>query len=399
MRTIAVVTVGRSDYGIYFPLLKGIQADSELCLKIIVSGMHLSPEFGCTVDAIKEDGFDISDQVEMLLSSDSPAGITKSMGLGLIGFSQAFSRSRPDILVVLGDRFEMHAAALAALPFKIPVAHIHGGEITLGAIDESLRHSMTKLSHLHFTSTSDYARRVIQMGEEPWRVQVSGALSLDNVKNVRILDHIEFAREFGIELPDKFLIVTYHPVTLEYEQVEWQIEELLSALEYSDIPVLFTMPNSDTGSQVIREKIVGFINSHDSAFAVETLGTQGYFSAMSHASVMIGNSSSGIVEAAPFNLPVVNIGTRQQGRVRSENIIDVGYDSEEISSAIRLALSNGFRKKIEKAESVYGDGHAAEKIISVLQEVELTDRLLKKPFFDISMTPEDTFFLNYHKEL
>jgi len=382
MRTIGIVTVARSDYGIYLPLLRKIQEDPDLQLHIIVSGMHLSPEFGLTVEAIESDGFEIGERVEMLLSSDTPQGIAKSMGLGTIGFAQAYARFRPDILVVLGDRFEMHAAALAALPFNIPVAHIHGGEITQGAIDDALRHSMTKLSHLHFVSTQEYARRVMQMGEEPWRVVVSGALSLDNISTMPLLTLQELQDHHTLRLEQPFLLVTYHPVTLEYEQVEWQIGELLAALDACGLPTLFTMPNADTGGRVIIRRIKEFVAVHSSAQMVANLGTRSYLSAMALAVVMVGNSSSGIVEAAPFKLPVVNIGTRQQGRVRSANIIDVSYDRNEILGGIQQALSREFRASLEQMDSLYGDGHAAERIIRTLKQVSLDDRLLVKRFID-----------------
>ncbi len=382
MRIVGVVTVARSDYGIYLPLLRQIEADPDLQLRLFVAGMHLSPEFGLTVRTIEADRFEIGERVEMLLSSDTPEGIAKSMGLGTIGFAQAYARSRPDILVVLGDRFEMYAAALAALPFKIPVAHLHGGEVTQGAIDDVLRHSMTKLSHLHFVSTKEYARRVIQLGEEPWRVTVCGALSLDNLQHVRLLDRKEFAAEFGIPLRERFLLVTYHPVTLEYERIEWQVQELLAALHECGLPILFTMPNADTGGRIIRDMIKEFGRAHPLSQVVENLGTQGYFSAMALATAMVGNSSSGIVEAAMFRLPVVNIGTRQSGRVRSANIIDVGYDRDEISQGIQRAIASGFLEELGQLASPYGDGHAADRIVKVLKQVDLDDRLLIKSFFD-----------------
>jgi len=383
MRTIGVVTVGRSDYGIYLPLLSRIQQDPDLQLYLIVSGMHLSPKFGLTVKAIKDDGFQINEQVEMLLSSDTPEGIAKSMGLGTIGFAQVYARFRPDILLVLGDRFEMHAAAVAAVPFKIPVAHIHGGELTQGAIDDALRHSMTKLSHLHFVSTNVYAKRVIQMGEEPWRVVTCGALSLDNLPTTCLLSRDEFADRFGITLPEKFLLVTYHPVTLEYEQTERQVRELLTALNATGLPVLFTMPNADTGGRVIRKMIGVFISDHPDSRGVENLGTQGYFSAMALATAMIGNSSSGIIEAASFSLPVVNVGNRQRGRIRGKNIIDVGYTHAEILAGIKKATSPEFRARSSDLVNPYGDGHAAERIVDRLKKVKLDDRLLQKYFYEI----------------
>ncbi len=383
MRTIGVVTVGRSDYGIYLPLLRAIQADPDLQLFLIVSGMHLSPEFGLTVRAIEKDGFEIGQQVEMLLSSDTPEGIVKSMGLGMIGFAQAYARFLPDILVVLGDRFEMHAAALAALPFRIPVAHLHGGELTFGAIDDALRHSITKLSHLHFVSTQEYAYRVIQMGEEPWRVVVSGALSLDNLSAINLLDRGEFSRQFGIHLPDNFLLVTYHPVTLEFEQTEWQMDELLAALDICQQPVLFTMPNADTGGRVIRQKILEGVSGHSEWLVVENLGSLGYFSAMKLARAMVGNSSSGIIEAPSFALPVVNIGTRQRGRTFAKNVINTDYSRHAIQNAIVLAASSDFRAELLDMLNPYGLGQAVPIILENLKGVEINHKLLQKVFCNL----------------
>jgi len=384
LRNITVVTVGRSDYGIYLPLLRKIQADPDLRLRLIVSGMHLSPEFGRTIKTIQEDDFEIIDQVEMLLSSDSPEGISKSMGLGSIGFAQSYARFRPDVLVVLGDRFEMHAAVLAALPFKIPVAHIHGGEVTQGAIDESLRHSITKLSHLHFVSTPEYAQRVIQLGEEPWRVFVSGAPGLDNLKNLNLLNRDVLSSRYLLRIKDDpFLLVTYHPVTLEYEQTEWQFGELLAALDECDMPVIFTAPNADTGGRKINSMIMDFLEDHRSAQIVENFGTQAYFSIMAEASAMVGNSSSGIIEAASFHLPVVNIGTRQQGRVRGENVIDVKYGREHVVAGLRKTLTPNYRSKIMSFPNPYGSGNASEKIVEELKKVELDERLIIKKFYDL----------------
>ena len=383
MRTIGVVTVSRSDYGIYLPVLRKLQADPELRLYLIVAGTHLSPEFGLTVKSIESDGFDIAERVEMLLSSDTPEGIVKSMGLGVIGFAQGYARFRPDILLVLGDRFEMHAAALAALPFKIPVGHIHGGEITQGAIDDALRHSMTKLSHLHFVATEEYARRIMQMGEEPWRVIVSGAPSLDNLKNVQLLSRKELEALLGFRLDKDPLLVTYHPVTLEYEQTEWQTGELLKALEVFDLPMIFTFPNADVSGRVILNIIKSFVKKYARAHLVENLGTQGYFSVMALAAAMVGNSSSGIVEAPSFKLPVVNIGTRQQGRIREKNVLDVGYSHAEIRAAIAKAISPDFRAGLKDLISPYGDGHSAERIVRRLKEIKPGDDLLVKGFYNM----------------
>lgn len=387
MRTIGVVTTARSDYGIYLPLLRKIEADPDLGLHLIVAGMHLSPDFGLTVEAIEADGFEVSERVEMLLSSDTPEGITKSMGIGTIGLAQCYARSRPDILVVLGDRFEMHSAALAALPFKIPVAHIHGGEVTQGAIDDALRHSITKLSHLHFVSTQEYARRVLQLGEEPWRVTVCGAPGLDNLHSVKLLEAREIEAGYGVCLDRPPLLVTFHPVTLEYERTGWQAGELLAALEESEMPVVFTMPNADTGSRTIVRMIEEFVRTHASAWMIDNLGTQGYFSLMAVAAAMVGNSSSGIVEAASFELPVVNVGSRQRGRVRAANVIDVDYGRESVLNGIRRALDPGFRAKLRGIRNPYGLGEASERIIEVLKRVPLDDRLVVKRFHDLEVLP------------
>jgi UDP-N-acetylglucosamine 2-epimerase (non-hydrolysing)/GDP/UDP-N,N'-diacetylbacillosamine 2-epimerase (hydrolysing) len=383
-----VVTTGRADYGIYRPVLDLVRADPGLKLHLVVSGMHLSPEFGLTVKEIEADGFEIGEKVETLLSSDSSEGIAKSMGLAVIGFAQAFAHSSIDLLVVLGDRFEMHAAALAALPFKIPVAHIHGGEITMGAIDDALRHSMTKLSHLHFVATEAYARRVIQLGEQPWRVILCGAPSLDNLKLLDLPDWQSVREKFGLRLENgPFLLVTFHPVTLEYEQTEWQVGELLAALDEMGLPCLFTMPNADTHGRVIRQMVQAFVQVHPESQAVENLGTQGYFSLMSSASTMVGNSSSGMVEAASFELPVVNIGIRQQGRVSGVNVIQVGYSRQEVLQGIQKAISPGFKASLKGIENPYGRGYAALKIVEVLRTIAIDQKLLVKRFHDLEVAP------------
>lgn len=387
MRMIGVLTVSRSDYGGYLPVLRKIQEDPGFKLHLIVAGMHLSPEFGLTVQAIEADGFDVSERVEILLSSDTPQGICKSMGLGLIGFAQAYARVQPDVLLVLGDRFEMHAGALAALPFKIPIAHIHGGEISEGAFDDALRHSITKLSHLHFVSTEEYARRVIQMGEEPGRVIVSGAPSLDNLRNVTLLERQELEARFGLLLKGDPLLVTYHPVTLEYEQTERQMTELLAALETFDLPVVFTLPNADTNGRIIKRMMEECVKAHPNTQIVSNLGTQGYFSLMACAVAMLGNSSSGIIEASSFKLPVVNIGSRQQGRIRGKNVLDVGYSRAEIREGITKAISSDFRADLAGLVNPHGDGHAAERIVRKLKETKLGEELLVKRF--INWQPND----------
>jgi UDP-hydrolysing UDP-N-acetyl-D-glucosamine 2-epimerase len=362
--------------------LHQIQHEKELQAYLIVGGTHLSPEFGLTVNEIEQDGFEIGDRVEMLLSSDSPEGISKSIGLGVVGFAQAYARNRPDILLVLGDRFETLAAVVAALPYKIPVAHIHGGETTEGAIDEAIRHSITKMSHLHFVSTEIYGRRVIQMGEEPWRVTVSGAPTLDNLATFPLYSREELSERCGINLASPTLLVTYHPVTLAYERTEAQTVELLAALEEAKLNVIFTYPNSDTSGRKIIEMIQDFSAENPRAQIATSLGTQGYFSVMSHVDAMVGNSSSGIIEAASFKLPVVNIGDRQKGRLRERNVIDVGDSRTEIISGIEKAVSAAFRAKLAGLTNPYGGGHAAETIVEGLKGARLDNQLLMKRFND-----------------
>jgi UDP-N-acetylglucosamine 2-epimerase (non-hydrolysing)/GDP/UDP-N,N'-diacetylbacillosamine 2-epimerase (hydrolysing) len=382
VRTIAVVTTARSDYGIYVPLLRRIQSEPRFSLRLVVAGSHLSPEYGSTYRAIEADGFDISERVEMLLASDTPEGIAKSMGLGVMGFAQAFGHERPDILVVLGDRFEMHAAALAALPFKVPVAHIHGGEITQGAFDDALRHSMTKLAHLHFVATEEYGRRVVQLGEEPWRVIVCGAPSLDNLESLELMSAEQLSALVGMGLERRPLLVTFHPVTLEYEKTEWQVGQLLTALESQDNPVIFTGANADTAGRMVSDMVEKFVKLHPNTRLVKSLGTRAFFSLMALSAAMVGNSSSGIIEAPSFKLPVVNIGTRQKGRVRSANVIDVGYTSQEIVGGLSKALSQTFRASLVNLQNPYGGGQASRKIVDTLNTVVLGD-LVMKSFWDM----------------
>jgi len=383
MRNICVVTVARSDWGIYRPVLRAIQDDSDLELSLIASGAHLAPGLGSTIDEIHEDGFEVQDRVDMLLASDTPAAVARSMALGTMGFAQVFDHRRPDVLLVLGDRFEMHAAALATVPFQIPVAHIHGGEVTHGAIDDSLRHAITKYSHLHFPSTQAHADRIRQLGEERWRITVSGAPALDNLRQVPMLSVAELEDRVRLPLPAPPLLVTYHPVTRQYEQSESQVVELLSALAGRTGPMVVTRPNVDSGHSVIAGHFEQFCRDRPNVQLVDNLGTQGYFSLMNVASAMVGNSSSGIIEAASFRLPVVNIGIRQTGRPRSANVIDVDCTAAEISSAIETAVSDEFRASLDGLTNVYGDGHAAGRIVRRLRNESLDETLLLKKFCDI----------------
>ena len=382
MRQIAIVTGSRADYGIYTPILRRLRAEPTVGTVLLVTGAHLAAEFGMTVRAIEADGFEIAERIDMQVGPDTPEAIARSTALALSGFAAAFARRRPDVLVVLGDRLEMLAAATASLAFNIPVAHIHGGEATEGAIDDAVRHALTKMSHLHFAALEVYADRIVQMGESPWRVTVSGAPGLDHLQGFTPLSRPQLERECGVRVADRTLIVTYHPVTLESGQTAWQMAELLAALREVGAPVVFTFPNADAGSRTIIEAARRYVAERPDAQLTVSLGTRGYLSLLSHAAAMVGNSSSGILEAASFRLPVVNIGTRQQGRVRGKNVLDVGYTRTEIVAAIRTAMSAGFRASLGDLVNPYGDGRAAERIVERLRSVELGDALLRKRFHD-----------------
>ena len=386
MRKIAVVTGTRAEYGLLYWVIRELHGDPDVELQLIVTGMHLSPEFGLTVKEIEKDDFPVAEKVEMLLSSDTEAAIAISMGLGMIGFAKAYERLRPDIVVVLGDRFEIHAAVSAAIPFRIPVAHIHGGEITVGAIDELFRHAITKMSHIHFTSTEEYKKRVIQMGERPENVYCFGAPGLDSINRLNLLSSEELSKELGFPQDKKVGVVTYHPVTLENNTAGSQIAVLLKTIRnFSDIYWIFTLPNADTGGRIIISRIRGFVEQNPGkGNAFTSLGRLKYLSLLKHAAVMVGNSSSGLIEAPSFELPVVNIGDRQAGRVRGQNVIDV-LKAEEASLAesISKALSSNFSGSLKGMKNPYGEGKTSEKIAEKLNFFSLSDDLIKKSFHDI----------------
>ena len=382
-RTVAVVTTSRADYSYYRPVMSAIQSSTDLGLRVIVGGMHLSPRFGSTVNAIEQDGFPISDRIEMVMTEDTPASIANSMSAATTGMSQALGRERPDLLLLLGDRFEMLAVAAAALPFAIPIAHIGGGESTYGAMDDSARHAITKLSHLHFVQTPMYRDRVIQMGEEPWRVFVAGAASLDNLRGFTPLTRALLEERVGMDLQEPPLVVTFHPATLEAEQSSSQVAELLAALEVVNDPVVFTAPNADPDHHAIQRAIQQYVAAHGNARLVTSLGTEAYFSLLRLASAMVGNSSSGIIEAASFELPVVNVGSRQEGRVHDRNVITVACARDAIERAIRTARSSEFRDTLRGLRNPYGDGRAAETIVHTLRTIDLGPKLLMKRFHQI----------------
>ncbi|MHC1783134.1 MAG: UDP-N-acetylglucosamine 2-epimerase [Anaerolineaceae bacterium] len=383
MRKIAVITSARSDYSYLLPVMRKVQESPDLHLLPIVTGMHLSPVYGMTVNMIEGDGFEIAEKVEMLLSADTSSAVAKSMGIGMIGLAQAFERLKPDVVVLLGDRFETLAAAAAALPFAIPVAHIAGGELTEGMIDEAARHAITKLSHLHFVSTEAHRRRVIQMGEAPWRVINCGAPSLDNITCIDFLDKETLQQELGFNLDPAPLLVTFHPVSLEFEQTSRQMDEFLGALDSCGMPVIFTYPNADVSNRVVIEAIQKYQLGHANARVYVNLGIRKYFSLMRFAAAMVGNSSSGIIEAASFQLPVVNIGNRQKGRFHDRNVIDSPCVKDDISAAVQQAVDPVFKAGLSDLKNPYGDGDASSLIVKILREIEVGRQLVTKSFYDL----------------
>ena len=384
-RKICIVTGTRAEYGLLYWLMKEVDADPDLQLQIIATGMHLSPEFGLTYQQIEADGFTIDAKVEMLLSSDSPVGITKSMGLGVIGFADALDRLKPDILVVLGDRFEILAAAQAAMVARIPIAHIHGGEATEGVIDEAIRHAVSKMSHLHFTAAEPYRKRVIQLGEAPERVFNTGAVGLDNLTQLNLLNRAELEKALDFKLsPAPVILCTYHPVTLSADGAGYVLGELLKALDrLPSARVIFTKGNADTGGRVINQMIDDYaLKNLERVAAFVSLGQVRYLSLLREVDVVLGNSSSGIVEAPTARTPTVNIGDRQRGRLKAPSIIDCGESADSILIAIEKALSPEFQKIAAKGETFFGEDGASKRIKQVLKEASLEGILLKR-FHDL----------------
>lgn len=386
-RRICVVTTSRADYGLLRGLMRAIREDNGLTLQVIAAGMHLCPEFGLTFEIIEQDGFYIDRKVEMLLSADTDRATVKSIGIGLLGFADALAELRPDLIVVLGDRFELLAPAIAALLAKIPIAHIHGGETSQGAIDEGVRHSVTKLASLHFAATETYRWRIIQMGEDPGSVFAFGAPGLDALHQVTLLTKAELVTRLDFDLSAPTALVTYHPVTLERNTAEQQIDHLLSVLLREKVRAVFTKANADAQGRLINLRVSAFCQDHPGDYRLyDNLGQQVYLSCLRHLDLMVGNSSSGLIEAPSFRLPVVNIGDRQRGRIRAANVIDVGYSVGEIAAGIRRALSPAWREGIKDMTNPYagcGDGRVSVRIKEQLKQVELTEALLKKRFYDL----------------
>lgn len=391
IRKICVFTGTRAEYGLLKPLMDEIQSETELHLQILATGMHMSPEFGLTYKAIEADGFQIDEKVEMLLSSDSPAGIAKAIGLGIISYIDVLGRLQPDLVVILGDRFEGLAMAQACMVARIPIAHLHGGEATYGLIDEPIRHSITKMSHLHFTGAEEYRNRVIQLGEDPSRVFNVGGLGVDNIKNIKLLSRNEFEDSINFRLGPKNLMITFHPVTLEHAMAGEQFQNLLGSLdELEDTKIIFTMPNADTEGRIITQMIDGYVaqNRHK-AIAFVSLGQLRYLSAMQFVDAVVGNSSSGLAEAPTFKIGTINIGDRQKGRIKAESVIDCESMKESILFAIKKLYSKEFKAKLKNVKNPYGEGGAAEKTKKILEEVDLTN-ILKKQFYDINFSDRIT---------
>jgi GDP/UDP-N,N'-diacetylbacillosamine 2-epimerase (hydrolysing) len=379
-RKICVVTGARSEYGQLSILMRMIKDDPKLRLQLVVTGMHLSPEFGLTYKAAEADGFRIDKKIETLLSSDTPAGIAKSMGLGMIGFADAFSELKPDILVILGDRFEILPAAAAALPARIPVAHLGGGASTEGAMDEGIRHAVTKMSHLHFVSCEADRRRVIQMGEDPKMVFNFGDPCVDLVKNTPPLSKAALEKALGRKLKKHNFLVTWHPATLEDESPAGQFAEILAALDkLEDSLLVFSAPNADTAGRAI----IGMIEKHTSKNPGKSVfslsyGREIYLSAMRHFTAVVGNSSSGLVEAPSFKTPSLNIGKRQEGRVKAASVIDCDPDRKSVSNALGKLFSEKFQKSLRGVRNPYGDGHSSERTLRVLRDISLAGITRKK---------------------
>lgn len=381
-RKVCVVTGTRAEYGLLRWVIEGIAASSGLELQLVATGMHLSPEFGLTYREIEKDGFRLDDKIELLVSADTPSGIAKSMGLGLIGFGDSLARLRPDLLLVLGDRFEIFTAAAAAMVARVPIAHLHGGEATEGLIDEAIRHSVTKMSHLHFVATDEYRRRVIQLGEQPARVFTVGGLGIDNIRRLKLLDRAALEASLGFALGRRTLLITFHPVTLEHTTSGAQMRELLAALEgRPDTTLLFTLPNADTDSRVLIEMIEKFAASHPGAHAVTSLGQLRYLSCLQFVDGVVGNSSSGLTEAPSFRIGTVNVGDRQHGRMKAASVIDCPPERGAIGAALARLYDPAFKTDLAAVRNPYGEGGASARVVAEIEKADLRD-ILKKRFFD-----------------
>jgi UDP-hydrolysing UDP-N-acetyl-D-glucosamine 2-epimerase len=378
-RKICVITGTRAEYGLLYWLMKEIQADEDLELQIIATGAHLSPEFGLTYKIVEADGFKINEKVEMLLSSDTAVGITKSLGLATIGFADAYDRLKPDIVVLLGDRYEILAAAQAALIFGLPVGHIAGGDTTEGAYDEAIRHSISKMAHIHFVTNELSAKRVRQLGENPKYIFNVGSPGIDYIKRVNLLNRRDLEKELGFKFQERNLVVTFHPVTLDCVSSTEQFTELLTALDSlgKDVGVIFTKSNADTEGRSINHMIDDYVAGHPKSKAYTSLGQVRYLSVISQVDVVVGNSSSGLYEVPTFGKPTVNIGDRQKGRLQTASVLNCKPEA----SAILQAITTAFNMDCSTVQNPYGDGNSSIRMLSVLKSIPDYRALLKKQFF------------------
>lgn len=394
MKTIIVATATRAEYGLLRPVIKLLLEKKDLKTKIVVTGAHLSPEFGMTVHEIDDDGIIIDKKIEILLSSDTPVAISKSMGLAMISFAEYFEESQPDALLVLGDRYETLAICCAAMNARIPIFHMYGGETTEGAVDEAIRHSITKMSYLHFTSTEMYRRRVIQLGEDPGRVYTVGAVGVENALKTELMSREALEKNLGCQLGENYAVVTFHPVTLEHASSKKQMEELLKVTEaFPDMKFLFTKANADADGRIINACIEDFLQAHKNIYLYSSLGMKRYLSAVKNAQVVIGNSSSGLVEVPTFGIPTVNIGDRQKGRLQADSIINCEPEYKEMKNAINKAISREFRERVRVVKNPYGDGNTSSKVVNIIWEWMIEKNLdIKKKFFDIDYEQRETTY-------
>lgn len=379
MRKILVVTGTRAEYGLLYWTMKEIENDKDLQLQLVVTGNHLVKDYGYTVEQIKKDGFIIDEEIDMIINSEKKSSIVKSMGIEMIQMAQCFDRLKPDILLILGDRYETFVAATCAMMMNIPIAHMNGGESTEGVVDEQIRHAITKMAHIHFPGSEYYKERIIKMGENPSMVFNVGQAAIENVKRIKLLEKIELEKELNIEFNKPIFLITYHPVTLDIESTADQINNLLRAICEYDAKYIFTYPNADFGSKIIIDKINDFVKQNENAYIFYSLGQIRYLSLIKYADVMVGNSSSGIIESPIFKIPVINIGDRQKGRLRNNNIIDVGYCEEEITGALYKAMFNKeFKEKLRCIENIYGDGNVSANVVNILKSINFDKNLLRK---------------------
>ena len=383
MRKICVVTGTRAEYGLLRWVMQEITEDPDLELQLVVTGMHLSPTFGLTYKEIENDGFNINYKVDVIGDRDDPMAISESIASGISGCSIALDKLNPDIMIILGDRFEIFSAAVAAMTSRIPIAHIHGGETTEGLIDEAIRHSITKMSHVHFVATSEYRQRVIQLGEDPETVHHVGGLGIDSISRLNLLNKAALEKSLGISFLDRSLVITFHPVTLENQTSKVQMSELLDSLsQLRDTTLIFTLPNADTGGRIIIELIEKFVDTHPNSKSFASLGQINFFSCLQFVDGVIGNSSSGLLEAPSFRIGTINIGNRQQGRLKSKSVIDCEPTSSDISHAIKKLYSAEFQDILLGTENPYGHPGASNKIVKIIKGLNPSSILFKK-FFDL----------------